>query len=61
MWDIFDGFIKDEIMSKRGGLRKDWEEFSKTISTIIDFKTDIISIDKGSYINIIHYIYIQYK
>ena len=28
MWEIFDGFIKEEIMSKRGGLRKDWEEHS---------------------------------
>ena len=28
MWEIFEGFVKDEIMSKRGGLRKDWEEFS---------------------------------
>ena len=28
MWEIFKAFIKDEIMSKKGGLRKDWEEFS---------------------------------
>lgn len=28
MWEIFEAFIDAEIISKRGGLIKDWEEFS---------------------------------